>query len=349
MERRSMSGFLAAVASYATVLVGLAEAIVVDPGSSFTQPANALLMPFDVTKGSKTLLTVSNFAGTSPGSDQRLPAVTTHWSFWNEDGTFLADAHVCLGLRDTVEIDPRSISSSDRTNALIGPEVNLKGHRGMVTVTAYETDETCRPANNESALVDDAIVGSFSIREAPTIDPASGARQRALTYGSNAIGLGVSEDGTRTALPDVTLERADFQGMGLSIPTMNPSLLARSRLVLLYVDEVHGRNPKEIGPLSFAGVRGQLTFWDADEAATSLPDVTFTGALFASLKAGAPDSLIPGTAVMSSAGLLELQSLKDTLINVPVGLPEKGDFVFAIHGQVEGARSTTVNGVYRVR
>ena len=66
------------------------------------QPANALVMPFDQ-KTRETLLMASNVSGTSfvtggalgghaqPSAVTEVPAVQTHWAFYEETGVELAD------------------------------------------------------------------------------------------------------------------------------------------------------------------------------------------------------------------------------------------------------------------
>ena len=47
-----------------------------DVDTSYTQPANALVMPFDAREGRQSFFVVSNIAGTS--DEGRLAGVTTH-------------------------------------------------------------------------------------------------------------------------------------------------------------------------------------------------------------------------------------------------------------------------------
>src|SRR5262245_42954760 len=86
--------------------------------TSYTQPANALVMPYDAETGHQSFFVVSNLAGISPTSDpdRFIPAVTTHWAYWSEDCKHLADVFVCLTLNDTIVVDPTDVRSIDSTN-----------------------------------------------------------------------------------------------------------------------------------------------------------------------------------------------------------------------------------------
>src|SRR5690554_4240401 len=105
---------VAAVALAVSVLgASKSHALVDDPFTSFTQPANALVMPFDVTDDQVTFLLASNIGGLSPVGDAFIAGVTTHWTFWSETCDHLADVFICLTLNDTVVVDPRELSAID--------------------------------------------------------------------------------------------------------------------------------------------------------------------------------------------------------------------------------------------
>ncbi len=103
---------------------GKSHALVDDPYTSFTQPANALVMPFDETDGHATFFLVSNISGLSPAGDGFIAGVTTHWSYWSEDCSHLADVYVCLTLNDTVVVSPADVSAIDAGNNPIGPQID---------------------------------------------------------------------------------------------------------------------------------------------------------------------------------------------------------------------------------
>ena len=152
-----------AAVALAVVMAGAtrSEALIEDSYTSFTQPANALVMPFDNTSDWTTFMLVSNVAGTSPTEAGEILGVSTHWAYWSETCEHLVDVWVCLTLNDTIVVDPLNISAVDVNNTPIGPVTDLSGERGMVVVTAYETDEICSDGSIRGfRLVDNAIVGS---------------------------------------------------------------------------------------------------------------------------------------------------------------------------------------------
>ena len=133
---------------------GSARARVDDPYTTLTQPAAAVVMPFDQTAGHASFLLVSN-----TGSSRERAAVTTHWSFWAEDCSHLADFDACLTLNDTIVVDPTKAGAIGPDNEPVGPAVDLSGRRGFVTVTAYQTDTACSgPSALGHELVDGALV-----------------------------------------------------------------------------------------------------------------------------------------------------------------------------------------------
>ena len=172
---------------------GGASALRDDVFTSVTQPANTLLVPFDVTDGHETYIQVSNPHGTSSSS---APKITTHWAFWSDSCDHLLDVSICLTLEDTVVVDPRKVSAQNQANEAIGPVGDLSGERGFVTVTAYATDEECgAPDVLGFKLVDNAIVGLVTLAN----DSTSAA------VGFDAIGLGLDPSGTFVDLPDQLL------------------------------------------------------------------------------------------------------------------------------------------------
>jgi hypothetical protein len=243
-------------------------------------------MPFDLSPGHVTFLSVSNLSGRSPAA----AAVQTHWVFWSESCDHLVDLWICLTLNDTVVVDPSRASSIDIDNRAVGPVVDLSGRRGMVTVTAYETDEECRSLGTLPP-VDGAIVGMFTLANV-----ATGA-----AFGHDALGLGLDASGSHTELPDALLSPSASEGF-LDIQTFNPSSLQDSTVVLLAVQEGAGQGASasvEIGPLR--GVTANLSFSDSLEVQTSLPDVAISCAQFVNLE--------PEAVTFTSAGVFRLTNI----------------------------------------
>jgi len=319
---------VAAVALAVGVLgASKSHALVDDPITSYTQPANALIMPFDVTEDQVSFMLASNLAGLSPVGDSFIAGVTTHWSFWSETCDHLADVFICLTLNDTVIVDPRELSAIDAGNNPVGPQIDLSGERGFVVVTAYATDEICSDASVRGfQLVDDAIVGTYTF--ADTVSQAA--------FGNDAIGLGTDFTGSFTELPEI--EAADF-----SIQTFNPETLDDSSVVLLSLREQSGSGstaPFEIGPNS-ANIRADLVFYDNLEIPTSLPEADISCAVFTSLIPG-EDSLIPDTVSLLSSGFLRLDRFTPGIGG------DTGRFIYGIHGQAVGNFGGSSNIKYKL-
>ena len=290
------------------------HALVDDPFTSYTQPANALVMPFDATTGHQTFLLVSNVAGISSSG---IGGVTTHWSFWSDSCDHLGDVAICLTLNDTVVVDPTKVQAIDAGNNGIGPIINLSGNRGFLTVTAYDTDETCGDPSIEGfTLVDDAI------------------------------GLGTDPTNSFTDLPDFLLSPSSTSGF-LDIQTFNPETLDNSIVVLIGVKELAGKLAGEVGPVT-SSITANANFVDNTEVSTSLPDVKFSCALFSSLIPGA-DNLIPDTVSVLSSGIYRLTNIQNG--SKPVGGSASGGndtFVYGIHGQAVGQFGGSSNAKYSV-
>src|SRR5262245_31396646 len=229
---------VAAVALAVGVLgANTSYALVDDPFTTYTQPANALVMPFDVSGDSRqSYLTVSNIAGVSSiaGGGANL-GVTTHWAFWSETCEHLADFFICLTLNDTVIVDPSDTGAIDVGNQRIGPDINLSGEKGLVTVTAYRTDEICSDASVLGNVpVDDAIVGSFTLADMSI----------PVSYGNDAIGLGLDPSESFTELPEINPNAIDIQ-------LFNPADIDDSEIILLSLAEKSGNGSTagiEVGP-----------------------------------------------------------------------------------------------------
>ena len=154
---------------------------------------------------------VSNPAASSPGGGAK---ITTHWIFWGENCIELADYSVCLTERDTIVVDPTNMSAIGPDNKPNGPTINLSGSRGLVTVTAYQTDSDCNPWDETGRqLAQEALVGTFTIAD--------------LTYGysfgNDALGLFSSNN--QVQLPNGNVERYVLQTLN---PTTAPGIEAGS-------------------------------------------------------------------------------------------------------------------------
>jgi hypothetical protein len=287
------------------------EALVDDPYTSFSQPANALVMPFDATENHSSFLIVSNVAGTSGTVDGELLGVTTHWAWWNESCDHLVDVWICLTLNDTIVVDPTDITAIDAGNQPIGPDTNLSGFRGTVIVTAYATDEICSEGSIRGyELVDDAIVGSATRANTDV----------GYSFGNDAIGLGVDGTGSYTELTSGASSDVD-------VITFNPSTLDSSSVAIISLREQSGNGSQrnvEVGPNTDAQ-DVSLVLYDNMEVPTSLPDASVSCTVFASMIPGEEGSLIPGTVAVNSSGFLEMNGLNDDQAG--------GAFAYVLHGQ----------------
>jgi hypothetical protein len=324
---------LGLVAVALAVVVGGAargDAMVTDNRTTFAQPSNALVMPFDATADWATYLVVSNLDGVSLNGE---PQVITHWTYWSENCDFLADAWICLTLNDTALVSPKDeVVSIGSGNEPVGDATNLSGERGIAVVTAYATDEAClEPLVIVEAvgptLVDDAIVGVTT--RANTADGYS--------FGNDAIGLGVcapSLDGCPVGAEHTVLP-AGAQS-GISVLTFNPSSLESSSLALLSLSEQAGEGDyanHEVGPNSDT-ITAAAEYFDNMEMGTSLPDVEVKCATFGSM--GGSGGLIPDSTTIASSGFLHLDGVNTT----------PGSFVYAVYGQAIGSYGGSSYGKY---
>jgi hypothetical protein len=323
---------VAAVALAVGVLgASASHALVDDPYTSYTQPANALVMPFDASADRQSFFIVSNVAGTSPTTDPSfdIPAVTTHWSYWSDNCSHLVDVYICLTLNDTIVVDPRDISSIDAANQPYGPKANLDGNKGFVVVTSYKTGEGCADASFEGfEPIDDAIVGSYTFA-----NTTSGA-----AYGADAIGLGLDSTGSHTELPKIGTSALD-------VITFNPEMLDASSLVYLALKEAGGSGATasiEVGPFSTgSGITTNASFYDNLEAATSLPDVVIKCVKFGSL-IPADNSFIPNTISLLSSGIFRINNF-----NPAIGGTNKR-FIYGVYGQSISQFGASQNAKYKV-
>lgn len=313
-----------AAVALAVVMAGpmRSEALVDDPYTSFTQPANALVMPFDATENWVSFLIVSNIAGVSSGGGSDILGVTTHWAYWSDTCEHLVDVWVCLTLNDTIVVDPREISAVDSGNTQIGPKTDLDGHRGFVVVTAYATDEICSDGSIRGFdLVDNAIVGA-----ATRANTDAG-----YSFGNDAIGLGLDSSGSYTELPQ------GAEG-DIDVLTLNPTTVDSSAVTLLSLRESSGSgttSDHEVGP-NTSTITANLVLYDNLEIPTSLPDQNIRCAAFTSMVPG--EGLIPGSVSVDSSGFLRMLGVNTN----------DGQFVYAVHGQAVGSFGGSNYGKYKI-
>lgn len=285
-----------------------------DDGFSLTQPAAQLVMPFDAREGKASFLIVSNIGGTSPFGGAQ---ITTHWTFWSETCNELADFSICLTINDTVIVDPTNARSQGPDNEPLGPIINLSGERGIVTVTAYETNNVCADFSAAGArLVDDAIVGTFTFADTSV----------SYAFGNDAYGLGLNNTGTAVVLPESEVVGA------YHIQTFDPTSVEASVVVLSHLREF-GSGPVE--PVNNV-IRFATTFLDTLEISTSLPDQTVGCVKFTTVTtpSGGPTGLIPPTIDVTTSGAIRLD---------PVSGFGPNDYLYGIIGQAVGPYGASQN------
>jgi len=283
-------------------LTSTAHAILFDDQSSLTQPATELVMPFDASDNKSSFLLVSNPDAVSFDAAQ----VSTHWIFWGTNCRELADVSICLTLNDTIVVDPRNITSVGPDNEPLGPTVNLDGEKGIVTVTAYETDQDCHPFNRTgSFLKESAIVGTFTMADT----------EAGYSFGNDAFGLFLNDAGTAVRLPDGSdVDRFVLQGL-------NPESVDASLVVLTHLVET-----STIVTPSSSNSRFFASFYDNLEVNTSLPDVQVGCPVFRPI-VGGTTALIPDFVTVASSGVLSL---------VPTPGLDDSNYLFGIIGQAVG-------------
>lgn len=304
-ERR----FLVALGMVSAIVMGSAStssAIIGDDGFSHTQPGAELIMPFDATAGKGTFLLVSNIHGTSPSGGAQ---ITTHWTFWSETCDELANFSICLTLNDTVVVDPTNARALGAANEELGPIINLTGKRGLVTVTAYETNEGCADfSQTGQVLADDAIVGTFTFADTNV----------GYSFGNDAFGLGLNDAGTKVVLPPSEIVDS------YNIEIFDPTSVESSIVVLSHLSEQSkGQVEPNKSPIRFA-----TTFYDTLEIPTSLPDQT-AGCVKFTQVASTDDAtgLIPANVEVTTSGIIRLH---------PISGFGPSDYVYSIVGQAVG-------------
>ncbi|MFM8412685.1 MAG: hypothetical protein ACKOCT_20725 [Alphaproteobacteria bacterium] len=332
MQRRSRfqparPGFALALVLAMAASPRPAAAMVDDPFTTISQPAASIVMPFDQTSGRASYLIVSNTAGTS----REASAVTTHWSFWSEDCSHLGDFSSCLTLNDTMVVDPSRAGGVTAGNDPDGPVIDLGGHRGFVTVTAYETDATCSgPDRLGYRLVDRAIVGTATVANLAT----------QASYGFNGVGFFVDPSAGRVDLPQFALSPDAATGY-LDLQSYDPDATTDSAIMMSSLDEETGTLAGEFVPGS-STVTATATYLDNLESATSLPDIGFRCSYFGAL-AGRPGALIPDYVSINSSGFLQLRQILQG--GVPVGFDT---WVVAFIGEAVARYGGSWSGKYAV-
>lgn len=326
-------------------------------GSTITdsEPAVALVMPFDQTAGHQSYMLVSRTGG-------EVSILATHWSFWSDSCDHLGDVFICLTDNDTIVVDPSAVQSQTQPgveNINSGPVLDFSGDKGFVTVSAFEADPNiaaCIPANrNDPELFDQpSLVGGWTIA-----DTASKA-----AFGNNAIGI---IDGV--TLPDTS----EFFTLtsGLNLQFFNPETLEDSEVIVIGIGSPNGNGEfadVEIGPIPATRPNDDFAmccnaeYYDNIETNISIPDVCFQCAEFTHLTEGIakkagndpthfliPDSKAPNTSGFLTLTNCEVGDGEGGLINLsdgsaPDGLD--GIFPFAFHGMAVGPYGTAANGKY---
>src|SRR5262249_9180529 len=156
--------------------------------------------------------------------------------------------------------------------------------------TAYETDAACSAFGRSGEIgfgkavpVDDAIVGSFTIA-----DTSAG-----FSFGNDALGLGLSDDGSQFIVPPGNSFRS------FNVLTLNPQTLDNSTVMLIHLKA--SKAAVRVLPSS-TKVTFSANFFDNLEINTSLPDVTVGCATFTSVKGG----LVPDNFDINSSGIVAL-------------------------------------------
>ena len=315
---------------------------------TFTEPAETLVMPFDLSTGKGSFEIVSRIGGGDP-------VIATHWSYWSKDCRHLADVLICLTRDDTIVVDPTKLQGSfqaDTGNQGVGAIIDLTGEQGMLTVTAFTASEDSLNRRecvipDPTAVVADQLVGSWTIANTGTNS----------AFGHDAIGMSTQN------FPDAATFFGDSSTrLPFFLQTFNPESLTDSEVILITVEfgdfSGNGRfQGAEIGPITFPGspkLCCDATFIDNLEVPVSLPDVCFDCVGFAAIADSlAPEgttALIPPTTAINSSGLLQLTNCTvddpEATPGTSIGESSQTQFIFAFHGQAVGPFGTIDNGKY---
>ncbi len=270
---------------------------------TYTQPAAQLILPFDTTADRATFVLVSNI-----GSDRT--QISTRWTFWSESCERLADYPICLTIHDTIVVDPRNTGAVGPANQSIGAPLSIIGETGILTVTAYETNNGCDSwEQTGAAIADGHLVGTFTIT-----DLDSGA-----SFANDALGLGTDETGN-IVLP----HQHAFGALDFDILTFAPEAVDNSMVFLSVLKSGTGPAQPTAEPVRFA-----LTWFDTSEIPRALPDQIISCATATTIRGG----LIPESLPLSTSGIIRMQPA--------VGAGTSPRFLYGISGSSVGSFGQT--------
>lgn len=354
---------LAALVGFGPMPAARADNIADEP-VAYTDPAIALVMPFDVRQDHASFELVNRLGGDDTAT------IATHWSFWSDSCKHLADVFICLTNNDTVVVDPTALQGQiqiGQTNTNTGAPIDLSGERGFVTVTAFFSDttaSTCEvplPVEDNIATIP-SLVGSWVVANTKTN----------AAFGNDAIGIVNPGD---TGLPDAASIFPDTNTSGIQIPFYAPDSLTDSEVYVIGIAFPGGNGEfagVEIGPIPSLRPDGNAmccnaAYFDNLENRISVDDLCFKCASMSSLtealatKSGNDSFLIKDSKKPVSSGFLRLyhcvvgQDSDPALVDLSEGsivsdIPNIGDestiFPFAIHGMAVGPFGTAVHGKY---
>jgi hypothetical protein len=328
---------------------------------TFTEPAQALIMPYDDTEGHKSFQIVTRIGPADTDGDGDVDNVATHWSYWSKDCEHLADIFVCLTPEDTTVVDPTALQNeiqNGNENNKIGGIIDLTGTKGLVTVTAFEqgSGAGCQILDGE-AVLENQIVGAWTI----------GNITSSSAFSHDAIGFFAPFDN----FPDpAILGDGDTSFPGLRIQSFNPTTLEDSEVILLAVEasERSGNGifiGSEIGPVSrsfnlaggdTARVCCDVAYVDNVEARISLPDFCFNCVGFApiveALTEEGETAIVPPITTLDAPGFLHLTNCEAQQLDPSEGGPsllgseESNQFLFGFHGMAVGPFGAVTSGKY---
>ncbi len=288
---------VAALAGMVSLLgVSSAQAIEADGSTSLTQPANTLIMPYDATEGKASYMIVSNLAGESAAG----PNILTLWEWTNSEGVLEESVLACLGLNSTIVQDAADLAA---------------GSRGMVVVTAWETDGDCL---EPVGLIDNAIVGTYTFADI----------NEQFSYGGDAVGVGLGENGA-PMLPNGYVGSIDVQ-------TFNPQTLDDSSVAILSV----AQSDSSLIVSNSTSITASLSFYNNAGEVSNFSDVSVRGATFASMKPGG--GLISSELGVSTSGFLRMQFSEGAIGG------GSGSFIYGVHGQSVGQFGGSSNFKYTI-
>lgn len=285
-----------------SVALSLAIAVPAQAVSQFGTGAS-LVAPFDATDDRTTFLVLSSPECVSPD----VSACSAHLSFWAENPVegeeelcpHAVNFSTCITTKDTMVIDVTNMRSQDGSQTDVGPVRTVAGLRGVVVVTAYETDEACNPATLDEGTVATGIAGTFTIADFNS----------SSAVGGDMVTLPKAEDGNYVDLENSQLDR-------INTSSMNPNHLDASGTYSVVISLA-----EEVGPPAFPGEIGpnqgvftaSTTFFDNMEIPSSLPDLRTSCVEFID-----DNEVIPPTIQVESSGSVELSNIN--VDGLPVGV-----------------------------